>query len=64
LRSPSGDLFGVAGRRWLEGLELPDEERETVDAALRQIDFLERELKEVERVIAKEALSRRSRPAA
>jgi transposase len=51
------DLFGAAGRRWLERLELPDEERETVDAALRQIDFLERELKEAERVIAKEALS-------
>jgi transposase len=51
------DLFGVAGRRWLAALELPDEERETVDAALRQIDFLERELQEVERTIAKEALS-------
>jgi transposase len=51
------DLFGVAGRRWLGGLELPDEERETVDAALRQIDFLERELQEAERVIAKDALS-------
>jgi transposase len=41
------DLFGVAGRRWLEGLELPAEERETVDGALRQIDFLEQELAEV-----------------
>jgi transposase len=51
------DLFGVAGRRWLAGLELPDEERETVDAALRQIDFLERELQEAERTIAKDALS-------
>ena len=36
------DLFGVAGRRWLEGLELPDEERETVDSALRQLDFSSR----------------------
>jgi transposase len=51
------DLFGVAGRRWLEGLELPDEERETVDSALRQIDFLESELEEAERVIARDALS-------
>jgi transposase len=50
------DLFGVAGRRWLEGLELPDEERETVDSCLRQVDFLERELAEVERVIANDAL--------
>jgi transposase len=51
------DLFGVAGRRWLEGLELPAEERETVDACLRQIDFLEGELAEVERVIANDALA-------
>jgi transposase len=50
------DLFGIAGRRWLEGLELPAEERETIDSALRQIDFLERELKEAERVIANDAL--------
>jgi transposase len=50
------DLFGIAGRRWLEGLELPAEERETVDACLRQIDFLESELAEVERVIAADAL--------
>ena len=40
------DLDGVAGRRWLERLELPDEERETTEAALCQIDFLERELQE------------------
>lgn len=51
------DLFGVAGRRWLKGLDLPDEERETVDSSMRQIDFLECELQEVERVIAKDALS-------
>jgi transposase len=50
------DLFGLAGRRWLEGLELPDEERETVDSALRQIDFLEAELQTAERVIAQDAL--------
>jgi transposase len=51
------DLFGVAGRRWLEELELPAEERETVEGCLRQIDFLEQELAEVERVIAQDALS-------
>src|SRR5919202_4880175 len=55
-RPKVSDLFGVAGRRWLEGLELPAEERETVEGALRQIDFLERELAEVERAIAKDAL--------
>jgi transposase len=56
-RPKVSDLFGLAGRRWLEELELPDDERETVDAALRQIDFLERELQEAERTIAKDALS-------
>jgi len=52
------DLFGVAGRRWLKGLELPDEERETVDGCLRQIEFLDQEIAEVERVIALDALAR------
>jgi transposase len=50
------DLFGVAGRRWLGELEPPADERETVDACLRQIDFLEAEIAEVERVIATDAL--------
>jgi transposase len=50
------DLFGLAGRRWLAELELPADERETVDACLRQIDFLEQELAEVERAIAADAL--------
>ena len=50
------DLFGLAGRRWLRELELPAEERETVDGCLRQIDFLEQELWELERLIAKDGL--------
>jgi transposase len=51
------DLFGLAGRRWLKKLELPDEERETIDASLRQIDFLGQEIAEVERAIATDALA-------
>src|SRR6266516_1983747 len=31
-RPPASDLFGIKGRRWLGELELPIEERETVDA--------------------------------
>ena len=50
------DLFGQAGRQWLEGLELPEEERETVASALRQVDFLEAEIAEVEALIAHQAL--------
>jgi transposase len=55
-RAPFSDLFGVKGRRWLSELELPEEERESVDAAMRQIEFLDREIDEVERLIAKQAL--------
>ncbi len=55
-RPPFSDLFGVKGRRWLAELELPEEERESVDSALRQIEFLDSEIAEVERLIAKEAL--------
>jgi len=51
-RPPVADLFGVNGREWLNGLELAMEERETVDAHIRQIELLERELAEVERLIA------------
>jgi transposase len=50
------DLFGLKGRRWLEALELPLAERETVDSALRQVDFLEGEIAEADRVIAAQAL--------
>jgi transposase len=50
------DLFGREGRRWLEELELPAEERETVDSCLRQIDFLDSELAQADRVIAEGAL--------
>ena len=51
------DLFGLKGRRWLEEVELPAYERETVDGCLRQLDFCEREIAEIERVVAQEALA-------
>ena len=40
-KPPCSDLFGVKGRRWLAGLELPLEERESVDAGIRHIEFLD-----------------------
>ena len=43
-RPPCSDLFGVKGRQWLAGLELPVEERESVDAGIRQIEFLDAEI--------------------
>ena len=53
---PCSDLFGVKGRRWLAGLELPLEERESVDAGIRHIEFLDTEVAAVERLIAQQAL--------
>src|SRR5215208_3584854 len=55
-KPPCSDLFGVKGRRWLAGLELPPEERESVDAGIRHIDFLDSEIAAVERLIAQQAL--------
>ena len=56
-RPPASDLFGVKGRRWLAEQQLPITERETVDSAMRQVEFLDAEIAAVERLIAAEALS-------
>jgi transposase len=56
-KPPCSDLFGVKGRRWLAELELPAEERESVDAAMRHVEFLDQEIKAVEKLIAQQALS-------
>jgi transposase len=56
-RPDVSDLFGKAGRSWLGELELPIEERETLDSGLRQIDFLDGEIAAVDRVIAHDALN-------
>jgi transposase len=55
--APASDLFGLKGRRWLSEQQLPAEEQETIDAALRQVDFLDAEIAAVEALIAAEALS-------
>jgi len=51
------DLFGQAGRRWLAGLELSLEERESVDSSMRLVEFLDTEISEVDRLIALDALA-------
>jgi transposase len=56
-KPPCSDLFGVKGREWLAGLELPLEERESVDAAMRHVEFLDREIAQAEKLIAQQALS-------
>jgi transposase len=55
-RCPHSDLFGVKGRKWLRELELPVEECETIEAAMRHIEFLDAEIAEAERLIAKQML--------
>jgi transposase len=56
-RPPVSDLFGVKGRQWLRQLELPVEECETVEGCMRHVEFLDAEIAEVERLIARQMLS-------
>src|SRR5215208_5696758 len=56
-RPPMSDVFGVRGRAWLQALELPADERETVAGCLRQVDFLDREIEALERGLARSALA-------
>ena len=51
-RPPASDLFGKAGRTWLAGQDLAEEERETVDGCLRQVDFLDREIEPIDATLA------------
>jgi len=56
-RPPVTDAFGKAGRRWLAQLELPADERLTLDGCLRQVDFLDAEVAALDREIARHALA-------
>jgi transposase len=53
---PVTDLFGRAGRHWLSRQELPADERATVQALLRQLDFHGGELAIVDKELAADAL--------
>src|SRR5206468_9368021 len=55
-RPPVTDAFGKGGRRWLAALELPVDERLTLDGCLRQVDFLAGEIGALDAEIAKQAL--------
>jgi transposase len=55
-RPPVTDCFGKKGRAWLASLELPVDERLTLDGCLRQIDFLDAELRALEAALAEQAL--------
>jgi transposase len=56
-KPPCSDLFGVKGREWLAGVQLAMEERESIDAGMRHIEFLDGEIAQVERLIAQQALN-------
>jgi transposase len=56
-RPPVTDCFGKQGRAWLAELELPLDERLTLDGCLRQIDFLDAEIRALEAALAEQALS-------
>jgi transposase len=53
---PVSDLFGKAGRHWLAAQELPPDERRSVSALVRQLDFHGDELKAVDAELAVGAL--------
>jgi transposase len=55
-RPPMTDPFGTQGRAWLDELTLPDDECDTLQACLRQIDFLTGEVAHVDRQLAVQAL--------
>jgi transposase len=54
---PVSDLFGTTGRHWLSRQDLPADERASVQALLRQLDFHRAELAVVEKELALEALA-------
>jgi len=53
---PVSDLFGTTGRHWLSRQDLPADERASVQALLRQLDFQGTELAAVDRELAVEAI--------
>jgi transposase len=56
-RPPVSDVFGKAGLAWLQALEFGLDEWETVDAGLRQLEFVRAELARIDRAIAEQALA-------
>jgi transposase len=55
-KPPASDLFGAKGRAWLAAQELPEHEREMVEACLRHIDFLDAEVAALDRRVAERVL--------
>ncbi|WP_230207835.1 IS110 family transposase [Microlunatus sp. Gsoil 973] len=58
VRCPAADLFGIKGRAWLAGQDLPPDEAAAATALLRQLDFHADELALIDRELALVALGR------
>src|SRR6266550_4254846 len=56
-RPPMSDVFGKRGRQWLGALALPEDESETLEGCLREVDFLDCEVGLLESELARQALS-------
>jgi transposase len=56
-RCPATDLFGLKGRAWLREQDLPADERQAVEALLRQLDFHGQELAIIDAQLSQIALS-------
>lgn len=56
-RPPLSDIFGKAGRQWLEALVLPEDELDTLQACLRQIEFIDSEVARLDQQIAQQAVT-------
>src|SRR3954469_5910882 len=54
--NPATDPFSGKGRAWMLEQQLPIDERLTLEAGLRQLDFLGGELAQVDRVIAEQVI--------
>jgi transposase len=57
-RCPFTDLFGIKGRAWLAEQDLPGDERQAVEALLRQLDFQLQELRLIDAALGRTALER------
>jgi len=58
VRCPAADLFGIKGRKWLAGQQLPADKQAAAAALLRQLDFHAEELRLIDAELARVALVR------
>lgn len=53
----SGHLFGKAGRKWLDGLPLPEEERAILVRLVHELERVTAQLAELDKLLAQQALA-------